>query len=409
MKKVLALVLAVIMVCTMAMAITITGNTPADAGTTDFVDNAKYDNITPGAQIEFDVADLYYTADENNPYYFPAYEVDGKFIPAKNTVKVNFVSGKELVASEGWVKTGAGNGTGDYKYIIKLVDKEVLLDNAADIVIDKITVSKFGSNATVTYKYVDASGKYAYSATSRPLCLADTYAKDTDTFDSGVYASKFDFGYVPAKVDLNANSAGILTTTLDPASGTTYIAKVGAKDGKTNSKAVFAQAGTSNATGYTTVAMYSNTNLAVGDQFHVTEIANVTGKALTKLNQNVADNDATIILGTYETGLNKAINKATSIAFDNAKESYKLYTVNNDGTVTLVPTTWNESTGILSANVTTYGRMILVDGTLTATGTTTTPGTTTTNPGTGANDVVGVAAALAVVALVSGAAISLKK
>ena len=41
----------------------------------------------------------------------------------------------------------------------------------------------------------------------------------------------------------------------------------------------------------------------------------------------------------------------------------------------------------------------------------TTPGTTgnTTNPGTGANDVVGVAAALAVVALVSGAAISLKK
>ena len=39
---------------------------------------------------------------------------------------------------------------------------------------------------------------------------------------------------------------------------------------------------------------------------------------------------------------------------------------------------------------------------------TNTPGTTT-NPGTGANDVVGVAAALAVVALVSGAAISLKK
>ena len=38
----------------------------------------------------------------------------------------------------------------------------------------------------------------------------------------------------------------------------------------------------------------------------------------------------------------------------------------------------------------------------------TTPGSTT-NPGTGANDVVGVAAALAVVALVSGAAISLKK
>ena len=52
----------------------------------------------------------------------------------------------------------------------------------------------------------------------------------------------------------------------------------------------------------------------------------------------------------------------------------------------------------------TLGRTIL--GLTEATGST---GSTTTNPGTGANDVVGVAAALAVVALVSGAAISLKK
>ena len=54
--------------------------------------------------------------------------------------------------------------------------------------------------------------------------------------------------------------------------------------------------------------------------------------------------------------------------------------------------------------------VVITKDTLTTTGTTgTNTNGTTTNPGTGANDVVGVAAALAVVALVSGAAISLKK
>ena len=54
--------------------------------------------------------------------------------------------------------------------------------------------------------------------------------------------------------------------------------------------------------------------------------------------------------------------------------------------------------------------VVVVDGTMATTASGTSTGTgNTTNPGTGANDVVGVAAALAVVALVSGAAISLKK
>ena len=88
-------------------------------------------------------------------------------------------------------------------------------------------------------------------------------------------------------------------------------------------------------------------------------------------------------------------------------EGYKLYAVDTTtGNVTLIPTT-TDAKGITTAKVTSVGYMVLVKGELTATATPT-PGTTT-NPGTGANDVVGVAAALAVVALVSGAAISLKK
>ena len=408
MKKVLALVLAVIMVSTMAMAVTITGNSTAFSGSSDFADQVKYPNITPGAQIEFAVTELF-------PAGFDAVAPNGKFDPNKNSVAVNYVSGKGLIASEGWVKTGAGESVNDYTYIIKTVDKEVLLDNAADIVIDKITCARYGYNESKTFYYVNAAGDYAWygvDATTVFYTIPSTsgnygYAPETEKFSGDAhFVTKFDFGYVPAKFALNADAKGILTTNPTAAAGTTYIADSGLKGGKTNTKAIFAQ--TVNGTGdYSAVVMHVNTNLVVGDQFHVGTITTLksSSAAAKKLAQNIADNDAEIVV---ENNTNLSINKATVISFDKAKESYKLYSVNADGTVSLVPTTWDATKGLLSAKVDTYGHLILVDGTLTAT-TVIEPGTTTTNPGTGANDVVGVAAALAVVALVSGAAISLKK
>ena len=83
-----------------------------------------------------------------------------------------------------------------------------------------------------------------------------------------------------------------------------------------------------------------------------------------------------------------------------------MYMVNADGSVTDLNAKFDDNK-VLTATATLTGPVIVTDKAMTATGTTGTG--TTTNPGTGANDVVGVAAALAVVALVSGAAISLKK
>ena len=79
-----------------------------------------------------------------------------------------------------------------------------------------------------------------------------------------------------------------------------------------------------------------------------------------------------------------------------------------DGKVASIAATLNN--GVLTFSVPALSTVIVTTDTMTVTATTTSTETgTTTNPGTGANDIVGVAAALAVVALVSGAAISLKK
>ena len=91
---------------------------------------------------------------------------------------------------------------------------------------------------------------------------------------------------------------------------------------------------------------------------------------------------------------------------------YNIYVVSIDGSVAKAAVTVND--GVATAKVPAYSAVVLYNGALknvsSISGTTTgSTGSTTTNPGTGANDVVGVAAALAVVALVSGAAISLKK
>ena len=93
--------------------------------------------------------------------------------------------------------------------------------------------------------------------------------------------------------------------------------------------------------------------------------------------------------------------------------TYRVYAKGADGKVLSVVSTTSD--GVMSFTVPAMSYVIVTTEVLATSGTASTgtttgsTGTSTTNPGTGANDVVGVAAALAVVALVSGAAISLKK
>ena len=148
MKKVLALVLAVIMVCTMAFAVTITGNKTIVAGSSsDEFAGVTVTALTPGDSIIFSVADLfgtnYYTVDSNT--------VDGgkKFVPANNKVNVNFYAGKSLI-TEGWqMKNPDGAEVADnYQYVITVKeDLTKALDSKVDLVIKSISVKATGKNA----------------------------------------------------------------------------------------------------------------------------------------------------------------------------------------------------------------------------------------------------------------------
>ena len=117
-------------------------------------------------------------------------------------------------------------------------------------------------------------------------------------------------------------------------------------------------------------------------------------------------------VATYQNLLNTTA-KVVYEKGGNADTTYRVYAKGADGKVLSVVSTTSD--GVMSFTVPAMSYVIVTTEVLATSGTASTgtttgsTGTSTTNPGTGANDVVGVAAALAVVALVSGAAISLKK
>ena len=83
-------------------------------------------------------------------------------------------------------------------------------------------------------------------------------------------------------------------------------------------------------------------------------------------------------------------------------DQYYVYTYNK-GVLEAQDYTWNDVDGVYEWNTKTLGAYVISDVELVA------AEEETKNPDTGANDVVGAAAALAVVALVAGAAVSMKK
>ena len=396
MKKVLALVLAVIMVCTMAMAVTVGGTTIATPDDANI--NASYRSITPGQSIIFDREDL----GLNTTF---AANKDGTFAPEKNKVEVTFAKGADLIASQGWVKTT--DATDPYRYVITTkADDSAVLNDSADIIISKVAVTKYGIAGTTTYYLMDedANGNniYAYTVNDSLTDKLSVVAKyeNPAKYDMNLITAKlsetgctfymvFNYGRVSADFVIGTTTpetaiADVLYTVKKAGVGTDASKNYAAVDGGVK-------------------AAYS---LKAGEKviFGTVPTFNLTTSLTKSLQSEIITNDVTVnpVLGGTVVP-----NKAVKITVNNQKEGAALYMVNTDGTLTNLGAKFDEN-GVLTATAKITGAVILTDKAMTASNVITTPGTTT-NPGTGANDVVGVAAALAVVALVSGAAISLKK
>ena len=341
MKKVLALVLAVIMVCTMAMAVDVTTTT-----TPEGTSAGPYAVAKPGTSLE-----VTFNATTDGIHF---YEKDGKFVPANNVVTVTFAKGGELVASQGWVKTGTGDAADAYHYFINLKQdlNRVADTKVADIQISAITFKSTGYDLVKVFAPTSAAGykSFAYGYNNVNVVLQED---GTVSFNPGEVTT------IASLLDKNGKEVNNLNVKLN---GMTYSFVKGQKVYS------LASAITAPTTAGTPAATYQN-------------LLNTTAKVV------------------YEKG-------------GNADTTYRVYAKGADGKVLSVVATTSD--GVMSFTVPAMSTVIVTTEVLATSGTAstgttgTTPGSTT-NPGTGANDVVGVAAALAVVALVSGAAISLKK
>ena len=183
MKKVLALVLAVIMVCTMAMAIQVGGK----PGSTPEADNFYL--VNPGTAIAITQTDLdnwhiSYLKDDNGNLV-PQIKEDGKVIK-KSTVNVSFGTGSALVASQGWVNTADG-----WEYQILLKENDTMkLDEKVDLSFSQISYKNTGDLKAQVLKFDDAD-------------------KTANTVDDKIL---FDVGYLVVEVELDEDDVIDLTT-----------------------------------------------------------------------------------------------------------------------------------------------------------------------------------------------------
>ena len=364
MKKVLALVLAVVMVCTMAMAVSIDKDSKliVTGGT-----NLAKITLTPGVAIDF--TETYYL---QVPAAYFAYL--SKVVPA----------GKEI----GDVFTVSGlNGafSSDKKtYVVPVKVADKALDKVADLSLTPFTIKKDADNYA-TFKIVNnefvldklvigrmdkTPGAASISDPDKLYANYDIGYEAKDLYTSSAYIDMTTetegwFFNNTAKAAVLKLNTGITLTV--PAKTYFYFEKV-AGDAATLSSAALGLTNYFSA-GYTVSAGTIEYKLEVADG------SNHLFYAVDK-NGNV-----------YNAGLTFVIEK------DTAGHEHGYWTLKT----TDYPYGLADGSKVLNVGA--------IPGAPAASGTT----GTTTNPGTGANDVVGVAAALAVVALVSGAAISLKK
>ena len=394
MKKVLALVLAVIMVCTMAMAVKVEVVNP-DSSAPSANLSGKINTVAPGESIYFSRTELNLT--DSTAYL----DKDKNFVPDKNTVSVTFEKGADLIASQGWVKYN-----GEYVYALNTKASETAaLDGTAEIIIKSIKVNVYGVTApTLDAKYV---GTAADKAVGYSVCgqaeMGNAAANNSfmekhymsfaelkaDATQAVAYMC-FDYGFTADKITISEKDAKSTYNTADRVVSVEKSAKQA--DGKYYNTASWTLA---------VGDVVATRTLKAGETVFYAPVAMPTGDALKALNKNLDAKEATV-LATLEGVVPDAL---VEVSIEKAPEGAMMYMVKADGTVVNLGAKF-DADGVLVASAKLTGPVIVTDKAITASAGTT---GTTTNPGTGANDVVGVAAALAVVALVSGAAISLKK
>ena len=362
MKKVLALVLAVIMVCTMAFALTPVTATDATELGTSGIATLKEANASETYGVEI-----------NQSYYVNAAGVDKNVFTASNVTLAKDNDKMYVVVP---TLDKALDGVADFTFTgtLKVADKE----NAGTYVVygikNGVLVAIEGKDKGIT------------------MSAADLDKKNNGL--SGMLREKYDIGFETYVLASDADlEAAITNLTPDGKYDTWYI---------TGSKALSATIND------VTVKVPAKT------AFKMKKPANAVTTSFTDLvDISYAGFHGLFVEGT---GITMSLNVTP------ADNTMNLYAVDKNGKIYSLGTSLTESkkvdgtiVGTLSA---TFGgtyqivklkKAVDVNGTVPGVAAApTTPGTTT-NPGTGANDVVGVAAALAVVALVSGAAISLKK
>ena len=391
MKKVLALVLAVIMVCTMAMAVTIGG-----IGY-DVKDGAVTSNtypVVPGGTKFFVNMSKAEDTVKNHIYF----DKDGKFVPSKNEVSISYAAGSELVAFSGWVKLANVVDTDLSQGIVK----ETCEKNPASYQYQIALKNDF--TRTADGKSFDfAISKITFTATGwEPVTLWK--ATDANAVDD-----KADVGYKVVGVNASATKGQIVSFNTTPGAINKVLSIAETTDGTTINSATLAIAGEFGY-GYTSTYanIYAYATLNKGSLVYVSAVDGLKTFATGENgDEGYLGNNVAVIRNVYNMTMTGVLEQTEGAK---ATTVYNVYAKGMDGKISSVAATLKN--GVLTFNVPALSTVIITPDTLTVTATvagTTTETGTTTNPGTGANDVVGVAAALAVVALVSGAAISLKK
>ena len=391
MKKVLALVLAVVMVCTMAMAVTIGG-----IGY-DVKDGAVTSNtypVVPGGTKFFVNMSKAEDTVKNHIYF----DKDGKFVPSKNEVSISYAAGSELVAFSGWVKLANVVDTDLSQGIVK----ETCEKNPASYQYQIALKNDF--TRTADGKSFDfAISKITFTATGwEPVTLWK--ATDANAVDD-----KADVGYKVVGVNASATKGQIVSFNTTPGAINKVLSIAETTDGTTINSATLAIAGEFGY-GYTSTyaSIYAYTTLNKGSLTYVSAVDGLKTFATGENgDEGYLGNNVAVIRNVYNMPMTGVLEQTEGAK---ATTVYNVYAKGMDGKISSVAATLKN--GVLTFNVPALSTVIITPDTLTVTATvagTTTETGTTTNPGTGANDVVGVAAALAVVALVSGAAISLKK